>query len=266
MNALRPLQAEFQDFLLERPSAVLDRIADAPRENRARLLDIYRNAYLSRLVEALGSDFPKLRRLAGEDSFDVLARLYLRAHPSTYRSIRWMGDGLAAFLARTPPHDARRALAEMAAFEWALAAAFDAADAEPATVAGLAAIPPEAWGSIRLTPHPSAQRLDLRTTVPEIWQRPDADLDPTTPEIVADTFAPWIVWRQVLSVKFRKLAEDEAWAYDRMAAGQPFEAVCEGLGRWAPDEEMALRAAGLLKIWIEAGIVARIDHDAPISA
>lgn len=266
MTALRPLQVQFQDYLLERPSAILDRIAEAPREDRARLLEIYRNAYLSRLVEALGNDAPQLRRLAGEEAFDALARAYLRAHPSIHRSIRWIGDGLASFLARTPPYNARPALAEMASFEWALAAAFDAADAVPETVAGLAAIPPQAWGSIRLALHPSAQRLDLRTNVPEIWQRSDEAIDSAEPEIVAEAFVPWLIWRLDLSVKFRRLAEDEAWAYDRMAEGLPFEAVCEGLSRWVAEDEVALRAAGLLKSWIETGIVARIDHDVPISS
>lgn len=265
MSALRPLQTQFQDYLLGRPSAILDRIAEAPREDCTRLLDIYRNAYLARLVEALGSDFPKLRRIAGEATFDALARAYLRARPSRHRSVRWLGEALPDFLAGTPPYDRRPTLAEMASFEWALAAAFDAADAEPQTVTSLAAMPPHAWGSLLLVAHPSARRLDLRTNVPELWQRLEVEAEAGEPETTQGSFVPWLVWRHCLSVKFRRLPEDEAWAWDRMAEGRSFAEFCEGLGRWASAEAVAPRAAGLLRMWIEAGLVARIEIDAPLS-
>jgi hypothetical protein len=260
MSTLGPLQLQFQDYLLQRSSAILDRIAPGPREDRARLLDIYRNAYLSRLVEVLGNDFPQLRRLAGDNTFTQLAEAYIRARPSRHRSVRWLGDSLPSFLARTQPYEARPAFVEMAAFEWALAAAFDATDAEPATVADLAAVPPEAWGSLRLDLHPSARRLDLRTNVPDLWHEDSIEL-----ESVADALVPWLVWRQEMSVKFRSLPEDEAWACDRMMEGASFGLVCEGLRRWIAEDEVPLRAAGLLRTWVESGIVAGIRYDAVLS-
>jgi len=264
MTALLQLQEELQDHLLDRPSAIRACLSRSGSTDIDTQLAIYRNAYLGRLVEVLRSDFPKLHRLAGDLRFEELCRAYLARHPSRHRSTRWIAGDLASFLSLAVPFAERPELCEMARFEWALAAAFDAADAPVEPLDALAAVPASAWGSIRIRLHPAAVRLDLRSNVPDVWGAIEQGLLWEPPTWSADAIL-WLIWRMGLGVKLRQLAPDEAWALDAMHGGADFAGMCEGLERWCERDRIAFRAAALIKEWIEAGLVSGLDHDAAAS-
>ena len=118
--------------------------ADA-RPSAAARLAIYANGYRLRLLEALDTDFSALHTLAGDELFEQIGRAYIDAHPSEHFSIRYFGQHLSAFLAQTAPYTETPVLAEMAALEWALTLAFDAADDPVLTEASLAMLPAESW-------------------------------------------------------------------------------------------------------------------------
>src|SRR5262249_52749547 len=155
----------FQDGLLGRSQAIIDHVRGNARESAAVMFDVYRNAYWSRLVESLGTDFPGLKALAGDPAFDRLARAYIAKHPSRHPSIRWAGRALAGFLRDEAPYRDDPWFADMARFDWALAFAFDAADAPAAGLADLSAIPPEAWGGIHLRFHPTLDTFRITAPV-----------------------------------------------------------------------------------------------------
>lgn len=272
MNGLAALQRDFVACLRGEPNALQRRLTGSPRAGLETMLGVYRHAYAARLVEALATDFPKLRALAGATAFETLARAYIARHPSRSPSLRWLGGRLAAFLAETPPYAATPALAEMAAFEWALAHAFDAADAPAAAAAALSALPPAAWPGLRLQLHPSALRLDLATPVPALWRRIEDGPPPDRPETAlappapCGTAVPWLVWRDGLTVKFRPLETDEAAALAAVEAGADFAALCEAVAAAGDPEQAALRAAAILRGWLESGLIVGIVTAAPISA
>ena len=93
-------------------------------------LDVYRHAYRARLAAALADNYTVLARALGDEAFDALAQAYIAAQPSRHPSIRWFGHELAGFMAQADddlvPH---ASLVDFAAMDWALRAAFDAADA-----------------------------------------------------------------------------------------------------------------------------------------
>ena len=93
-------------------------------------LEIYANAYVMRLVEALRSNYPALHHALGDKGFEVMARCYLERYPSTHASIRWFGDSMARFLQDRDPYRQVPVLSELAAFEWAVRHTIDAADTE----------------------------------------------------------------------------------------------------------------------------------------
>ena len=53
----------------------------------------------------------------------------------------------------------------------------------------------------------------------------------------------------------RSLDEDEAWAFDAAMAGATFADLCGGLCRFHAPQEAAARSAGLLRLWIETGLL-----------
>ena len=261
MSALGTLQAEFAAWMRGTPEpadALRARVLDTRKADRDTLLAVYRDAYSLRLIEALTTDFPGLLAMAGPADFDLMARAYIAAHPSTHPSVRWFGRNLADFLARTPPFSATPAAADMARFEWALGEAFDAADAEPLGFEQLAAAPPEAWESLRLSFMPSLRRVSLQHQAPQAFQRRDA-VAPGELGVPAEAgTVEWLIWRPAADAdaQFRSMSPDEAAALDAMRAGAHFPMMCAVLAEHAGDPETAAgRAAGLLRAWLDAGLI-----------
>ncbi len=119
-GSLGDLQRAFQDYLLASSESFQAAVRDTRKADRLTLLDVYRDGYALRLIEALTTDYPGLMAMAGPADFDHMARAYISAHPSHHPSIRWFGKDVADFLGATPPYSRTPAAAEMARFEWAL--------------------------------------------------------------------------------------------------------------------------------------------------
>jgi hypothetical protein len=173
-ETLRRLQEDFQGYLLTLDVRMYPHVLGSAQVSVEERLAIYANAYRLRLLEALGTDYPGLHAILGDDEFDAMGRAYIAAHPSPYFSLRWFGDRMSDFLSITAPYSKYPVFSEMAAFEWAKSDAFDAADSEVAGIHDMAAIPPDAWPGLRFVPHPSLRRLDLRWNVPLAWKEIDA--------------------------------------------------------------------------------------------
>ncbi len=259
-RGLRDLQQAFQAQVLHGDDALLAQIAPA-RPSAAARLAVYENAYRLRLLEALRTDFPALHTLAGDALFERLGRAYIDAHPSTHFSIRWFGRRLGDFLAASAPWRETPVLAEMAVLEWALTLAFDAADDPVISEADVAALSAEAWPGMRLRFHPSVQRHDFRWNVPELWTAVDQQRPPEPPQTNPQPRA-WVIWRRELQNYFRALDNTEAWALDRLRRGADFATLCDGLCERVEPEQVSLRAAGYLKGWVRAGLVAGFAADA----
>ena len=256
-ETLRRLQEDFQDYLLTPDARMQPHVHGSAQVSAEERLAIYANAYRLRLLEALGTDYPGLHTVLGDDEFDAMGRAYIAAHPSAYFSLRWFGDRLSEFLRSTAPYSQYPVFAEMATFEWAKSDAFDAADSAVANISDMAAIPPDAWPGLRFIPHHSLRRLDLRWNVPTVWKEIDAGREP--PELVESEYPiAWLLWRQDLLTYFRSLNVDEAWALDALLRGETFADLCEGLTEWIDAQNVAGHAVGLLKQWLTDGLISEI--------
>lgn len=148
--ALGTLQSVFLHDITEgtrkRTSAVAPvlRFETPPGDGIGTRLDIYRSGYLARLVEAIESDYPALRRILGEGAFGSLVGRYARACPPRSFDIGRAGDRLPVFLDQDPLTRDLPFLPDLARLEWALRVAFVAPDATPLAWEDLGAIDPEA--------------------------------------------------------------------------------------------------------------------------
>lgn len=66
-------------------------------------LAVYARSYALRLIECLREEFPVLRRLVGDQVFDLFAGAYVAAQPSRSYSLYGLGAGFADFLEATRP-------------------------------------------------------------------------------------------------------------------------------------------------------------------
>lgn len=257
MSQLSADQQAFQSHLMTGDAEVTESIVGDARANAETRLEVYYQAYRLRLVEILQNDFTGVHALLGTDAFREMVLRYIAAHPSEHPSVRWFGRHLAEFLA-FPPYAEHPELAEMAWFEWAWAHAFDAADLPAARPDVMAAVAPEAWAGLRVTLHPSVQWLELNYNVPALFEAATRDDEP--PPVVREANAvAWILWRRDLIVHWRSLETDEAWALGAAKQGQTFGDLCAGLCDWHEPDAVPLRAASLLRTWLEDGLLSRID-------
>ena len=256
MKHLARIEAQFQAHVLSGGPAIDSEIGGASAEFRSARLGIYRDAYRLRLIEVLGTDYEVLRKYLGDELFDAAARDYVGAHPSTFRNVRWFGGGLAQFLRTTPRYAEHPVLAELAQFEWTLGLAFDSTDSRVVRFEDVAALPPEVWPALRFSAHDSLHAIDLRTNAVAIWKAID-ERDGFDIDVAADPVT-WAIWRKGHSPFFRSLKNDEARALKAMLDRASFGEICGVLCERVDEDKAALRAAGLLRGWVEEGWIAEL--------
>lgn len=264
---LEALQREVTRYVLRDAGA--DALAGQtrlpPTGDKLERLDIYHNAYLERLSQVLHTDYPVLQKLLGAQDFVALAYAYACAHPSRSPNIRWFGRHLPEFLVVNGGWDEHPAVSDMARFEWSLGLAFDAADAPLLSFELLAQQPPEAWPTMRFVLHPSLQLLALAYNVVDFW-RASQDLAedaprPPRPETLPMPARNWAVWRGPEQVQFRQLEPDESEAIWALRGAADFTALCGLLAKHRGEDQAPLRAAGLLRVWIDAGWISALQTD-----
>jgi hypothetical protein len=213
-------------------------------------LEVYSDAYFLRLRAVLAEDFPRVAKLLGEESFDRLARAYLKAHPSTQPSVRHLGGAMAEFIGGRqgiPPWTA-----DLARLEWARVGAFDAPDDEPLSLAQLSRIDPAAWPRLRLIPVRSLEVIDAAWPVHRLWAGESS-------EGMESTRTSIRVWRRAdYQVVHAPMDEHEAAATARLIAGLTFAEICQ-VFEDLDEEQGAAQAGALLLRWLEDGIIAHAD-------
>jgi len=247
------LEKTFQQFLLSSDPSILSHIHSTENIPHLKRLNIYANAYTLRLQEALTANFPALEDYLGHAQFDELTQGYIKAYSSQFKSIRWYGDHLATFLVHTYP--AFPALAELAALEWSMGLVFDAQNSEVISIETMASIDPAHWSNMTFKLIPALQIISCHWNVVAIWQ---AVLNTQTPPDPVREKTTWALWRQMRTSQYVSLSEDEVWALNAMRRGDTFAQVCEGLCQWLREDQVGLYAAGLLKKWIQAGMIAQV--------
>ena len=256
MTRLADLQAAFQGGVTaDADAAVLPLINGSARESAQNLFRVYRYAYAARLVEVLQANFEQTWALLGDEGFDAAARGYIAAAPSRHRNARWFGDGFADFLYQY--HADMPAVGDVARLDWAIATAFDAADAEIVAVDAMAMIHPQQWPGLTFRLHPSVQSIAVTTAAAQAYEaldggQPPGDLTSGEPHRV-------LVWRDGTTVRYRPLPSEEAAGLAAVSAGEPFAPVCEAVAEIVGQEAGGLRAAEMLRFWLESDMITTLD-------
>jgi hypothetical protein len=214
----------------------------------SRRLDVYGDAYVSRLVDVLAADHPKLAAALGDGFADRIGEFVRARRPASF-TVRDLGVPLAEYLeSRT---ELAPWLADLARLERARVEVFDGPDAAPLTREALGEVPIEAFPDQRLGLVPSSELVSLRWAVDDVWAAIEND-QPWQPPAACERAV--LAWRRELQVVHRTLDVDEA-ALAPLVARQATiaelsERLCE-LEVEAPDE----RLVELLGRWIDAAAV-----------
>jgi hypothetical protein len=253
-KSLVEIQESFQRAILEGDDAFLECLVDSPREKKAVLLGVYRDAYRLRLIEILQHDYEKLLLYLGDDQFESMACAYIAANPSRCFNARRYGARTPEFLAAAEPYASRPELAEIASFERALFDVFDEEDVPALKLADVTVVAPEAWPDLVFQPHKAVRRLDLRTNAVAIWQALDEG-GPAPAAVVGDEPERFIVYRPETTAMYRGISYEEAIMWNEAAKGAPFGALCEIVAIYGGEDGAAARAAGYLGSWLDGGLL-----------
>lgn len=253
MNATSELQRRFQHAVLTEDFTPGLFVAEG--SEIAGGLGLYLMGYRARLLSALRDNFPVLHRALGDEAFAELGNDYIEAHPSRFRSIRWFGDELTAFLDAAPERLPHPALADVARMDWAIRGAFDAAAAAPLTLSDLAALAPEQWPQRCFELLPSLRLIELNWAVEPIWRalNEDAAAETEAPEPLAHAL---LVWRPELECLWRSAGPVEAAALRTLIQGARFAECCTAIAETG-EPDPATTAAGLLQRWVVDGLLIR---------
>jgi hypothetical protein len=119
--------------------------------------NVYRNNVTVSLIDALAAIYPAVQRLTGIEFFRAMARLHVRATPPVSPLLFEYGRDFPDFIegfehARDMPW-----LADTARIERAWLDAYHAADAQPLSADGLAAVSPDRLDRLVFAPHPATR-------------------------------------------------------------------------------------------------------------
>src|SRR5688500_7870204 len=126
-------------------------------------LDIYREMYEARLLEALTVDYPAVLDFLGPQQFDELMHLYVSRHPSRSYTLNRLGDHFPDFV-RDEVKGLERAgfVYDLARFELAQTQVFDEEETRPLTPDRIASVPPDKWETARLKPIAALRLVSMK--------------------------------------------------------------------------------------------------------
>jgi hypothetical protein len=254
-------------------------------------VQIYANAYFSRLHDALADDFEAVWRCVGMTAFQDLVRAYLQAHPPQSFTLRDLGRDMPLFLLGHPLHTEFPFLIDLARFEWALIETYDAADCAPLTRQMLKTREPAAWPALALQSIPALRIVASRWRVDEILEAvtseahdgrssrrgsetsrtnraattasPAAVDDAQTIPGATDLCIPttYCIWRREEQVFYRAIDETESALLTSLRRPTTFAALCETAATLLDAEVVVSRVGTYLQQWVESGMMAADEGD-----
>lgn len=166
-----------QEQIAVSPQSVEEVVTRSQSLSSLERLQIYANAYYTRLVECLRDEFPAVAHALGREAFDAYAVGYLQSYPSQSYTLGRLGENFPRFLAEIPlqaPADAPEHfpafIADLAALERCYSEVFDGPGSEnqsPLSPEEFQNIPPDVWPAVRLVPVPSLRLASFRFPVHE---------------------------------------------------------------------------------------------------
>lgn len=216
MCSLRKLQLEMERAIVAPQMELVPQALISDHFSGRERLSVYRNNFALGHHEALAAVYPVIKRLVGDDFFEMLATAYRRHDLRSNANVHAYGAALAEFLEDYSPAASLPYLPDIARLEWAYHEAFHAGSEPDVTVALDAAV---MTGDEVLLPHPALRWLESPYPVLEIWRRNRRDqVEPE--EIALDRGGDrLIIYRTALDVELARLGTAEYSLVTALAQG-----------------------------------------------
>ncbi len=214
---------------------------------------VYRNNVMASLIDALGANYPAIKRLVGDDFFAFLAREFIIANPPEQPILFMYGDRFPEFLEQFPPVENFPYLADVARVEFAWLQSYHAADIAVLDAAKLGRIPPEEVGQAKFKSHPAAWIFRSIWPAATLMDRNREGLDCS--DIDLGIGEDVLITRPVLDVQTRILPNGGYEFLHALAEGETLEAAAGSAMESVDEFDFPGQITGML----ECGVFCEIE-------
>ncbi len=235
-------------------------IAAAPPLDAPTRLSVYGDGYFLRLLEALTSDFPAVKRALDEDAFRALAAAYLETNHSRSPSLADLGESFPSFAAAHPLARRHPFLSDLARLERAVLTRLFTARLPALDPEAIKSIPAEDWPRVRLILDPTVLLLKAAWPVERLWLRRELPLK-AGGRILRRPNARWLlIYRDETWVKVADISRREWDTLRRLQEGARLGAVLAHAAKALADTDAA-QVQRWFSSWVAGGLIKGFAHD-----
>ena len=213
-----------------------------PSEKR---FSVYRNNVMSSLIDAMGANFPAIKRLVGDEFFASLAREFIIESPPEQPMLFLYGNRFPEFLEQFPPVEEFPYLADVARVEFAWLQSYHAADIAVLDAAKLGSVPPEKVGQSMFKLHPAAWIFRSIWPAATLMDRNREGLDCS--DIDLGNGEDILITRPVLDVQTRILPLGGYEFLNALAVGATLEAAARSSMESVDEFDFSSQITGMLE-------------------
>lgn len=246
MTTLRDLQISIQDYLHQKSLAAEDLIEGENKSDRKRRLQIYQDAYLTRLRDNLAKQFPLTCIYVGGTEFESLSNGYIETFPPDHFAIRIFGQSFAKFLSDRAQTEKQKITAELAEFEWCFNEMLDnSAESELLTQQDLTGISPEKLTQVIFKLQPALYIKKFHYDVPVLWQALQKNANNRQASVEAGEFH-YVLWRNKMQPYFKKISIKELTILNALQHRASFAELVEKMLEFCSEDTAANEVAQVL--------------------
>ncbi len=217
-------------------------------------LDVYRNGYPARILEALSEAFPATANILGDGSLANLVRRYLAAVDLRSYNLNDAGEHLADHCRADPLSEELPFLADLVSLEWAILRAFHSREREPVDPTAFAAFDMQDWERAVLEFQPSLAVVESAWPIRDLRDTMNVDRAEIAIDLVGRPQAV-LVHRRGLDVDVRVIDRCQRDALESMRRGVTLGSATEALHQEGRSPEDVMRMFGA---WIADGLVTAV--------
>ncbi len=217
---------------------------------------VYRNNVALSLREALEQTYPGIRKIVGEENFNILASCYFTVHPPTSPMMQAYGDLFPQFLKNFEPLQHSPFLADLACLEKAWIDAYHASDRAILDAADLSGIEAENLMETRFVTHPAAAIIESRYHLFDLFSHRAEDDGTAVSYEMAEFVQAVLVTRPYLKVQVNKLDHAASVFFTMVINGCTLGESVEK----AMKQDAGFDAAGAIALMLSSGTMSSLSN------
>lgn len=244
MRRLDELQTAFGASLTIPLATIPDGLTPSTGVDASCRFAIYRNTFVSKLIEALRSRFPVTLRIVGDECFNELARRFITISPPRSPVLMIYGEDFPSLVETFEAELGLVYLPDVMRLELAWSRAYHAADKGVATPDQLVGLPATRLDETRVFLHPAVSVMRSLYPIVSIWTMNRDGAEPRPIEAWSAEDA--LVSRPDLQVRVVSLGPGQFAFIDALQRGEKLRTAAEAASVASPDFDLAASLAALV--------------------